>query len=152
MITFADNAKLESYLSYDKDSLFKASNVIKPYSAYGSTNLTDAFLITIEEFVNDGRLGVMRMVILITDGEPSKKNEAAGYASLLKSMPGTLIWGIFVKKVEVDSTNWFNVFTQNYTTNNDGAEYLREISSPNCFIESDYNNLVEQVKKLDICL
>jgi uncharacterized protein YegL len=152
LITFGDLARLESHLSYYKDSLKMATNIISPYSANGSTNLSEALIMATQELVINGRQGVMKIVILITDGEPSNKDTAAEHATFLKSMPGTLIWGIFVKKMEIDITspympNFVSPYIANY-----GADYLKSISSPNCFIESDYNNLVEQVKKLDICL
>ena len=104
------------------------------------------------ELLVNGRPGVMKMVIMITDGEPNNRDEAANHATLLKTMPGTLVWGIFVKKVEDDqSLSPYIMYVPNFV-NNSGAEYLKSISSPNCFIESDYNNLVDQIKKLDICL
>lgn len=150
LITFANSARVESHLTSEKDTLKMKCSVISPHSAMGSTNLSHAFELTVEEMVVNGRQGVMKMIILITDGEPDNKAEAAGHASLLKSMPGTLIWGILVTKME-DNSSPFIMYMPNYVSNY-GAEYLKSISSPNCFIESDYNNLVNQVKKLDICL
>ena len=151
LITFGNTARLESHLSPYSDSLKIASNVIRPYSANGSTNLSDALTMTMEEMVLNGRVEVMKMIILITDGEPDNRDEVIRYTNLLKTMPGTLIWGIFVKKTENVDYSPYIMYAPNYT-NNTGADYLKSISSPNCFIESDYNNLVEQVKKLDICL
>lgn len=150
LITFRNNAKLESHLSYYKDSLKIANNAINLKSAQGSTNLSDALILATQEFIDNGRQGVIKMIILITDGEPDNEEEATQYANLFKSMPGTMIWGIFVK-FEYNLKNIGSMYKLNFIYT-DGSDYLKSISSPNCFIDTDYNNLVEQVKKLDICL
>lgn len=150
LITFTGVATLETSLTSSKDSLQYAVNKITPHSAFGSTNLSAALILALNEFIINGRRDVMKMIILITDGEPDDKIDVEEKTILIKNMPKTMIWGIFVNGGNSSSLLWNMYYTMSNRPN--GSEFLKKIVSPNCYVESNYDNLVNELKKLDICL
>lgn len=156
-ITFSSLAYLHYPLSSDKDSLKLATSILAPRMSGGSTNLSQAFEIATNELSTNGRPDALKMVLVITDGEPDDLDKTIDRATILKQTPGTMIWCIFVSKAALKSDPdpsqyWFYGVPSSVSSRVNGLENLKKIASPNCVIESDYNNLVDQIKKLDICL
>lgn len=156
-ITFSSLAYLHYPLSSDKDSLKLATSILAPRMSGGSTNLSQAFEIATNELSTNGRPDALKMVLVITDGEPNDLDKTIDRATILKQTPGTMIWCIFVSKAALKSDPdpsqyWFYGVPSSVSSRVNGLENLKKIASPNCVIESDYNNLVDQIKKLDICL
>lgn len=132
LIRFADTAYLLSGLTTDKQELYYGLRSINPTSAYGSTEMADAIKLSADEFLKNGRPLIKKIVVIISDGAPNSKQDARNAASYLKSIDSTIICGVFVSS-KVDQT------------------FLQEISSEFCYVESNYETLVEELKKLDIC-
>lgn len=133
-IKFSGYAELENRLTVDKDDLLRSINRIDSSSTGSSTNLTHAFHLTMNEFMSNGRPNVGKIVILISDGDPDSEESAMESATLLKTMPGTSICGVFV------------------AASGGKKEFMKELSSSFCYVESNFENLIVELKKMDICL
>lgn len=132
-IKFCSAPFLMNSLTTNKYSLFKSISTIKLESSYGTTNMSGALFLAADELMQYGRPSTKKIVIVISDGEPDRIDETREAALLLKAFGETSICGVFV-------------------AGNIGKDLMKEISSPYCYVESDYNNLVNELKKLDICL
>lgn len=133
-ITFSDNATLMSKFTISKENLVGKFNLIKLYGANGDTRMEKAFQLAQTEIMNNGRPMISTIVVMISDGEPNSKDESMNMAMLLKSLPNTNICGVYIDKSGGD------------------ANFLKEISSEFCYVESDFKNLVNELKKMDICM
>lgn len=132
MVYFDESAYLISPLTNNKDTLrnrFDNSNPI----AGGDTNLKDALMVSFNELTENGRQGYKRIIILISDGDAQDKEGAEIIARQVKST-GVMICGVLI----------VSGFSQN--------EYMKQVSSEFCYVETSYENLIEELRKLDICL
>lgn len=133
VVRFSDKAYLLTELTSNKENVYKALSSLGS-DAYGTTNMLDAIEIAGSEILNNGRVDVNRIIVLISDGDPDDEEQTLKAAQKIKSFQ-IGICGIFVN----GSTN-------------ESKEYMREISSEFCYVESDYENLVRELEKLDVCL
>ncbi len=138
VIVFNHNTKVLTHLTSDKDILFQVSNRISNSLADGTTDMSGALMAASNEIEQNGRPGVMKIVILITDGMPDNEDDTKQTATNLKQIMGTSIFGVYMRNGPGKTGG--------------GDVFLESISSENGYLESNYENLAEQLKKLDICL
>ncbi|NJO64809.1 MAG: VWA domain-containing protein [Richelia sp. RM2_1_2] len=131
MVRFASDAYLITELTSNKTLFHRGMFTIS--DADGLTNMCDAFTIAANEFIKHGRMGVRKIAIIISDGQPTAGGNALEAAQVMKIL-GTTVCGIFID------------------AHMGQKEFLREISSEYCYVESDYENLVNELEKMDICL
>jgi Mg-chelatase subunit ChlD len=132
IIKFAGKASIISSLTSDKEELEYRLVLFKDERAYGTTNMLQALEIGLNEFLENDR-GVRKLIIIITDGSPtSDEQRTKMIAEQIKNL-GIGICGVLISSYEADE------------------EYLQEISS-NCYVRTDYYNLINELKNLEICL
>lgn len=99
--------------------------------AHGSTNMSLAFQIAYNELSRD-RQNVRKLIILISDGEATDKDDAENTVKELKMVNV----GICCVLVRNDSSN---------------PMFMKKISD-GCYVESSYENLAYELLKMDICI
>jgi Mg-chelatase subunit ChlD len=134
LITFNSISEVLYPLGDDKDKLIQQIHTIKSYKPCCTTDLVEALDDCMEEFNNRGRRDALKIVILISDGSFDYPEEAQTRAKACKFMFNSLIFGVLI----------------NGGSSNPNA--MREISSPDCFLSVNYENLAEEIRKLDICI
>lgn len=134
LIRFSSDAYLLTELTTDKKNLYSGLETIKPYTADGTTNLTHALYLANNEILENGRVLAGKIIVVITDGDPDDDESAYEAAQVIKSFPGTNICGIYISSPYSDK------------------DFLKLISSEFCYVESNYDNLVKEIQKLDVCL
>ncbi len=130
VVYFNDLAAVMCPLTADK-SLVKMSTGVP--SVRGTTNVMDALDKCLGEFNAHGRPGYGKMIILVSDGDVDDPDDAIAMASMIRAS-GATICGVMI----VDSRS--------------KEEQMRGLSSDFCYVESNYENLVIELKKMDICL
>lgn len=135
VIVFSDRASIMSGLTSDKNRLNIVSQLISNNPCGGNTNITAALHSAFNEIQQNGRNGLIKLVILISDGGGNVgiAEETYQAAEILKST-GTSICSIAILTGESDLV------------------LMKSISMPACYSESNYNNLLESLSKMDICL
>ncbi len=135
LIKFNDDATVLYPLGNDKAELMQAIETIKTTYPEGTTKMTTAFIATMNEFIKrGGRDDPLRVVILISDGAPTDDEQSKQMAKDLRETFNSLIFGILVSSYEQDE------------------QFMREVSSLNCYLETGYGSLANELKKLDICI
>jgi uncharacterized sporulation protein YeaH/YhbH (DUF444 family) len=100
------------------------------YKSGGTTNLSGALELALEIYADNPR-DANRVIILICDGEPDNKESALQIAKQLKLF-GIKIYGVLIN------------------SNTNSEWFMKEISD--VYVSTDYNHLVEEIKKLSFCL
>jgi len=131
VILFGSQATILQPLTQDRPELFRQLVTIRSTKSEGSTNLKEAFYQSIVEFSHNGRPGVKKMIILVSDGVPDDSIGAALEADQLK------LNGIDLYTVIIDSS----------VANRD---YMRNISTQ--YFDVKYEDLTERLKKINLCL
>lgn len=134
VVTFETHVKVLSHLTTDKDTLKYAVNRIRREGTGTSTNLIDALRTCSKEILSNGRYGVRKIVIVVSDGDADNKDETLAVANDLKVLVGT------------------NICTVLITSGTPRPDFLKAISSESCYVETNYQNLITEINKLDICL
>lgn len=151
IVKFSDGAQLMSPLTTDTNLLLMGIGGIQPTN--GNTDMHAALDIAGNEFLTNGRKGYSKIVVLITDGDPTYKDRAFSSAELLKTGLGVKIFGIFVdnkNEIDVDLARMFSY--QGTSGGNGGEKTLEALSSEGCYLKSNYETLLDEIEKLDICL
>lgn len=133
-IRFATYAVVENHLTGNKLALLNSINKIDTAMTGGFTDLTHALQLTELELSNNARKNVLKIVILISDGDPDEEDTALEHANYIKRMDNVLIYGVYVDSKDGDKDN------------------MKLYSSRRCFIDTYYEELVFELQKLDICL
>jgi len=132
VVRFSDKAYLMTGLTSDRDTVYMALSSLKG-GASGTTNMTDAVVVAGEELLGRGRIDAHRIIVLVSDGDPDREEDTLEAARQIKLF-GVAICGIFV-----------------LSDSRASKEYMQQISNEYCYVESDYNNLVTELKKLEVC-
>lgn len=133
VISFANDGKLLCALTSDTDSLKTALHNMRRIVASGTTNLQEGLEIAFKEMHGkNSRFGYKKMVIVVSDGYPDRPTEVLALSEQLKAT-GIMFCTILITQ---SSTN---------------PDFMKQLSN-NCYVESDYKNLVNELKKLDICI
>jgi len=134
LIRFDDFATVLYPLGSNKAKLIQAIHTISSHSPNGGTEMKYAFRSSGQQFVDNGRFGVKRIVVLISDGATDNIPEAIHEAKIVKNLYNSLIFGVMIES--------------KYSN----EEIMKEISSPGCYLESNYENLIEELNRINVCL
>jgi Mg-chelatase subunit ChlD len=133
-IIFDSDAILISPLTSDELFLHnQLDSLTYYYEANGTTNMLGALHVAMDQFVDNGRVGYRKIIIVISDGQPDISSRVLELARQIKSL-NIGICGVLV------------------LANNNSSEFMREVSSDFCYVETDYENLILELKKLEICM
>ena len=133
VISFNSSATLRSSLTGKKEDVVAALS--GGWVAGHETNLNEALYLAVDEF-SKSRPDATKILILISDGLPDSPAE-----SLLIS-----------QQMAAFGINVFGVFVSTWNDEKGEAFLQRFVSNPAFYVRSDYEGLVEQLKKLDVCL
>ncbi len=133
LITFGSESSVDYPLGDDKRKLIQAIFAIKSMKVNGTTNLQGAFDDVMTEFNNRGRQDALKIVIVISDGQFDYPERSQAKAKACKVMFNSLIFGILIQDTSVT------------------PDAMEEISSPGCYLSTNYENLVTELMKLSIC-
>lgn len=117
-----------------KDLLEKLKALSKNQGNYG-TEMSKGFeACNLELFSETARPTYRKLIIIITDGDPDSEDVKDAYhvATKIKNM-GVGICGVMVQ----DSSS--------------RPTFLDSICLKNCYVEADYNSLVDELRKFDVC-
>lgn len=133
VVTFNTVSSTIYPLGADRNKLFQAIHSIKSIKGYSTTNCVGAFDDVMEEFTLRGREDAIKIVILISDGAFDYPIDSQTRARACREMFNSLIFGVLING---ESAN---------------PNAMQEISSPNCYLSTSYENLVSELMKLSIC-
>lgn len=156
VITFNSSPNLISPLSSDTGVVRRKTRTLLHRAGSGSTNMLGALAMAIDQFTRNGRTDYKKMIILISDGEPDAEEDVLETAKQIKSL-NIGICGVLII-VEEDRDTPFKSTVYPYGTfgipivKRDGRVTMKKISSDFCYVESNYENLIIELKKLDICM
>ncbi len=151
LVTFTTTAYLNCPLTNNTKLLRSRINDLKYFNGVGHTNMLDAFAIAQNQFIINGRDDYKKIIIVISDGEPDSGEEVLKLANVIKqSKIG--ICGILVMKNKTEEEDNDSLFYYFYGKPIDGNVVMKKISSDFCYVESNYDNLIKELKKLDICM
>ena len=134
VIVFNDSPALLTGLTADKIKIRRAINIIRDATGTGSTNMTDTFYAVTNELVLNGRKDVKKVIIIVSDGIPNRRNTTLKTVMQLRIMYDLTVCGVWIGGPDR------------------GQEFMQNISSEYCYAASDYKGLVKQLKRLDICI
>jgi len=103
------------------------------YQAQSTTDMIGALQLAMHEFEVNGRVGYRKIIILVSDGKPDVRDTVIQLSQLIKAS-NIGICGILI------------------LANNNDREFMKVISSDYCFVESSYENLITELKRLDVCM
>lgn len=134
ILTFSSTTTIVCPLTADND-LFQASlSKMSTVKAGGGTNLTEALETALDEFQTHGRRGYRKIIILVCDGVVDSPEAALLTSQQMKTLAQVGVFGVLIKDTSANPA------------------FMKEISSDDCYVESDYETLATELKKLDICL
>jgi len=132
IVKFGDRAQLISDLNSDQEDFKKKAMTLNYYFPVGNTMLQSALELSVEKLLGSkGRKGYGKMIVIVSDGAVDDPMESLKIIGQLKQL-GIKICTVLIK------------------TEMTRPEYMQYISS-DCYVESDYENLAIEIKKLDIC-
>ena len=134
ILTFETDVHFYNELTSNKDTLNYSIKRIRQNGSGDLTYMSSAFVTAGNLLMNNGRDDAIKMIILVTDGAPTDELLSEKVAYELKTLVNIGICGVLV--------------------NNSSANisFLKKVSSEFCYVESSYDNLIEEFKKMDICL
>lgn len=127
-IRFGNSAELVHHLSDDGNSLLQSLLLID--KADGTTNLSDALYMAIDEFTANGRRSARKMVIIISDGRPDNPIEPPVLTDMMKLD-------------EID------VFCVVINSDNANFQYMETLGIS---FQTDYHTLIQTLKEINFCL
>jgi len=133
IVGFSTEAKLYNELSDNKEEILNNIPIMQIDDNLGtSTSIDLGLYVAANELKNHGREGTFKVIVIITDGNPDSEYSALNSAQYIKDINNYNICGIFVK-------------------NNSDDSFLKKISSDNCYVETYFENLIQELNKLDVC-
>jgi Mg-chelatase subunit ChlD len=135
IITFNYDASLIAQLTDNKQYLNQQLDSLSKVQGQFNTSMDKALYLAANELMGRGRPGYKKIIILVSDGDVNGSSTPSGIISIsnqLKSI-GISICSVLIKN------------------ESSSPELMREVAG-NCYVESDYKNLIDELKKLDLCL
>lgn len=130
VVVFSSDSYVKSPLSSNKNSI--RENIRNIGSDQRSTNMTEGLYVSLNELVSNGRQGVKKLIIVISDGAVD-----SDYGTKLAA-----------EQLRMTNISICSVLILGETIN---RQLMKDISG-GCYIESSYENLVKEIEKLDICI
>lgn len=129
-VFFSDEAAVTSKLTTNKQQLLDSYKRVIPG---GLTNLTGGLYAAGNEILERGRPGAIKLIIVVSDGG-NNVGDAKQTSSEIKNMIGANICSVMVQTMD------------------SREDIMRYICSNDCYSTSSYEGLVNQLKKIQICL
>lgn len=133
LVTFNWTEEVLYPLGSDKNALLDALVYMISKPPEGGTDMYKAFTAAKSEFIKRG-IHQNRIVIVISDSSPSYPIETQEMAKELKIIFNSLVFGVLVNSYDRNDT------------------FMKDISSPNCYLETEFETLGSELQKLDVCL
>lgn len=130
IVTFDDVTHIVHPLSGDSSSIL--STLGDMFINYNSTDMAIGINTCTNMFNNQAREHVKKMLIIISDGDVDNQDSALEQASFIKKR------GVGICTVLI--------------LNNSSKEPFMSQIADGCYVKSSYENLVDEIKKLDICI
>lgn len=131
IVVFNNSAYTIQKLTGDNKDISNAIVNLNYIKGTGSTALNEGLALALKN-ISTEREDVKRIIIVISDGAPDSPSKAMEVVNNI-GKENILICTVLVNSSEVNKT------------------FMRNISS-NCYVETDYNSLSDQLNQLDICL
>lgn len=149
VIAFGSMAEIICPLTSNEQLLQSKMDSLAFYKSNGVTNMYLGFIYAKNQFQLHGRAGFKKMIVLVSDGEPDLKTEVLIFGQKIKA-DNIGICSVMIVKKMIDDDAPMNYLGLPMNQIN-GAQFMQDISS-DCYVESDYQNLIIELRKLDICL
>lgn len=133
IVAFNSDAVLVSPLTSKKDTLLNGINRWMDNIQIGSTNMHEGMRLAMHQFATNGQILHRKMIIIISDGLPNSVDNVLNYAEAIKNSNIDICSVLIIAK-------------------NNNPEFMKKISTNYCYVESSYENLIYELKKLDICM
>lgn len=148
-IVFNTNSYLLSRITSNKKELDTKLKSMAFITAIGDTNMLLALQMAIDEFMAHGRRGFSKIIVIVSDGVPSDSEKTA---EQIKGI-GITVCGVFIDNTptEKNKDDEYSGYGNTHTVNNDST-FMKTISSPGLYVKSNYQGLVDELGKLDVCL
>lgn len=134
IVSFSRNTEVLVGLTSSKKDLLWATKLIRVKWANGDTQIGNALYKSGNELLENGRPGVIKLIILISDGGDNGEIDTRLASNQLMQMSSIGICSVML------------------STNESDKDLMKDIAMDGMFIESEYEELVETLKKLDVCL
>lgn len=132
LIVFSDYPRLLCPLTSDGERLKKEIDEVSTLVPEGETYMGEAFLLAMDEINKNGRAGYKRMIIIISDGYPTWRESTLRINNQVKGN-NISVCSVLIKVNVCD------------------GEFMKDIST-NCYVESNYENLILALESLDVCI
>ncbi len=132
VVTFGSDAYLVSPLTSSQETLDSGLDIMSRMVCDGSTNMISALQLASIQ-LSKGRPNVQDVIIIVSDGYPDHATETITIAEQIKQLQHVMICTILVNGTSIDE------------------KMLQDLSS-NCYVRSDYLQLSNEIKELDLCL
>lgn len=133
IVMFGADATTLSELTSNKNKIYDAINFIRNNDILRVSNMYDGIIVSIREFNKSPRSFVPKHLIIISDGgvdTPMLCKEMLEQAKL----QDIAICTILANGMNVDES------------------FLKDIASNGCYVKTNYNLLVNEIKKLELCI
>lgn len=132
IVTFNSDVYLTSPLSQDNADINRSIESLRSVACSGTTNMTEALQVAANELTK-GRSGVMKSIILISDGRPNSPSSTIQTADMIKNLMRYTICTVLIDMDDSDEGVLIGI-------------------SSNCYVSTNFNSLSDELKKLDVCL
>lgn len=132
IVTFNTKSEVICSLTSDKTKLIRESITLSSKATDGNTYLEEGLNEALNQFVNNGIKGHDRLIIIVSDGDVDHDAICLAMIKSIKSV-GIKVCSVLIKD------GWQK------------PEFMKTISS-GCYVESSYESLHEEIKKLNVCL
>lgn len=148
IILFNSNATTYSELSGNKEELLTILNNMKRAFANGGTNLSQGLINAEYQFNINGRKGVPKTLIVISDGQPNNREYSKSLISSIK-VSGISIYSIYVPSGDMP----FGPYEDRSTWTYEGKQFMLDIATDErYYFESDYKQLSKTFNDLNFCM
>jgi len=113
---------------------------VRKRQAHGETRLANALMDALT-LLSGARPDALKLIILISDGEPNSPTDSKLIANQIKSLPGYAIFGVFIEK-----ESHYRYEGAGY----DYSQFMEQIST--VYVKTNYKQLGETIKQMDLCL
>ncbi len=129
VITFSDDARVIVPLTSEAAVLKTGLTHIG--TAEGGTNMITSFYKAVDEFAEHGRPGFRKLIIVVSDGDVTSPEQTLAISHMLRNSQ-IQICSVLIKSIDQKD------------------EFMESISS-DCYVKSNYESLIVELRKLDIC-
>jgi len=132
IVTFNSGARTNCALTSDKKKLIRCSDSIATQRTAGNTYMEEAFNTALDQFSSNIRRNAKRMMIVVSDGAVDHDMLCLMIAKSIKN-------------------NGIKICSVLILDNTPRPDFMKDISS-DCYLETDYGSLHDEMAKLNVCI